>query len=106
MSEPSSPIPATDPAAECVRIWQNVLDAQMAKHKPRLYAEEDAGRAFRCAMPSLSGTESIAAYIDCVTRGMLVGAINAPVGAKLLYAAQVALSMHRKPPSKTKAEKA
>jgi hypothetical protein len=49
-----------------------------------------AAKAFRAAMPSLSGSDNIRNFIACVAHGMLLGAIEGPDGARLLYAAQVA----------------
>jgi hypothetical protein len=64
-----------------------------------LYAE----KAFRAAMPLLSGSENIRDFIACVAHDMLIGAIAGPDGARLLYAAQVAHSTIRiqPPPPKS-----
>ena len=48
--------------------------------------------AYRLAMPPLSGYQNICDFIACAGYGMLLGAIKESNGAKLLYAAQVALA--------------
>jgi hypothetical protein len=51
-----------------------------------------AHKAFRKSLPPLTGRENIQNFIACVAHGMLIGAILSPDGARLLYAAQVAMA--------------
>ncbi len=49
-------------------------------------------------MPPLSGEQNIRDFIACAAHGMLIDAIDPPVGARLLYAAQVAhRTLHKSP---------
>ncbi|MGA2887333.1 MAG: hypothetical protein ABSE51_04725 [Terracidiphilus sp.] len=94
-----------DPAiAHCYSAWQRVYKAEIAKGEHWIHASQDAGRAYRSVMPPLSGQDNIRDFVACVAHGMLIGAIEGKNGTKLLYAAQVALSMLRHRPSTPKAE--
>jgi hypothetical protein len=55
-------------------------------------AEKTAAKAYREAMPPLSGSENIRNFIACVAQGLLLKVFTAPESTQLLYAAQVANS--------------
>jgi hypothetical protein len=78
--------------ALCACAREKVYQAVLAKTKHEYYAERDAAKAYRQAMPPLSGYECICDYIACVSYGVLIGAIMERTASKLLYAAQVALA--------------
>ena len=60
-----------------------------------------AGKLAYCsAMPMLSGADNIRDFIACVSYGMSLGIIPGPEATRLLYAAQVAHTAHRKRPKK------
>jgi hypothetical protein len=59
---------------------------------PEVFAGRAADKAYREAMPPLSGHQNILDFIACTAHGMLIEAINENACAKLIYAAQVALS--------------
>ena len=68
-----------------------------------------AGQAYRNAMPFLSSPVQIDAFIACVAQGMVLNAIGPKDGAKLLYAAQVAIAsrraqQHQQPRTKSEPE--
>ena len=78
--------------ALCTEVWQEIHAATL-KHTTNLYtAKNCAGKAYRWAMPPLSGYQNICDFIACTAYGMLLGAIKSENGTKLLYAAQVALA--------------
>ena len=78
--------------ALCAEIWLKIHAATL-QHTKNLYAAERcAAKAFRLAMPPLSGYRNICDFIACAGYGMLTGSIKADIGTKLLYAAQVALA--------------
>ena len=56
----------------------------------RIRAVDAAARAYREAMPPLSGTENIRNFIACVAQGMLLDVFTGPESTRLLYAAPVA----------------
>jgi hypothetical protein len=58
-----------------------------------LQALWNATNSYCNAMPSLAGHENIRNFIACVAQGMLLGVIYYDEAPKLLYAAQVALSV-------------
>jgi hypothetical protein len=74
---------------------ETYLQAEVKKGNDEVFAAYDADKAYREAMPPLSGYENIRDFIVCTAHGMLIGAILDKQGAKLLYAAQVALCMAR-----------
>ncbi len=90
----------------CRAAWQHAFDASTAaaaKIGAVSWAEQDAAKAYRNAMPVLSGYESIRDYIACVAHGILIGAIPADRSGQLLYAAQVAISSLSHQPTPHKA---
>lgn len=93
----------------CRAAWQRTFDASTAaaaKIGAFCWAEQDAAKAYRNAMPVLSGYESIRDYIACVAHGILIGAIPADQSGQLLYAAQVAISSLSHQPKPQKASPA
>jgi hypothetical protein len=78
--------------ALCTEVWQKIHDATLKQTKSPYTAERCAGKAYRMAMPPLSGYQNICDFIACAGYGMLIGAIKEETGTKLLYAAQVALT--------------
>lgn len=100
---PDDSAPASDnPAvARCCHAYTRALKASTERGKGRYDSAENAGTAYRNAMPSLSGHQNIRDFIACTAHSMLLGAITGPDGARLLYAAQVAHTALRSPsPSK------
>jgi Na+/glutamate symporter len=85
--------------ARCLNEWERVYKAEKAKRKDDYDATEEAEKAYRDAMPPLSGYENIRDFIACVAHAMIVGAIADNQASKLLYAAQVALSAVRCQPT-------
>jgi hypothetical protein len=88
--------------ARCMNAWKRVYQAEFKKTKSKVGSAFTAGPAYRCAMPPLSGYENIRDFIACVAHAMLIGAIDVSDGAKLLYAAQVALGTIRRQPAPSK----
>jgi hypothetical protein len=92
-----APIPAEEPHADlenpgvarCMNAYICAQEAAMANGKGSVSCEFAAEKAYRKAMPRLSGEDNIRDFIACVAQGMLIGAIAGPDGARLLYAAQV-----------------
>lgn len=78
--------------ALCTEAWEKILRAT-AQTTGNLYtAERCAAKAYRLCLPPLSSSQEIRDFIACVGYGVLLGAIKAENGTKLIYAAQVALS--------------
>ncbi len=55
-------------------------------------AKLEGDKAYRLAMPPLLGSENISDFIACAAFGTLVGAITSDESARLLYAAQAAVT--------------
>lgn len=97
----SSPASANPAIARCLQVRERVYREELASGKNKTIASIDADEAYRNAMPPLSGYENIRDFIACTAHAMLINIIMGEQGAKLLYAAQVALSSVRcqpKPP--------
>jgi hypothetical protein len=86
----------------CVEAWKTALKESLANGKIEFYAGLDAAKAYRGAMPPLSGHRNICDFIACVGYALAVEIIPEDAGGKLLYSAQVALSAVR---AQGKAEK-
>ena len=98
----ASPVSAKPAIARCCDAYTRAYEAARDRGKGDVFASLDAEKAFRNAMPPLSGYENIRDFIACVAHGMLIDAIAGPDGARLLYAAQVAHSTFRGQPAPLK----
>ena len=78
--------------ARCCQAWQHAYQEYAENDESEIGARGWACKAYRNAMPVLSGEESVGDYIACVSHGLLIGAIQEHRASKLLYAVQVALS--------------
>ncbi len=78
--------------AYCCEVWESTRREALNQGKSMVLARVAAHKAFQKSLPPLAGLENIRNFIACVARGMLIGAILSPDGARLLYAAQVAKS--------------
>jgi hypothetical protein len=90
---------ANPAVTRCMNAWTRAYKEERAKHKSSFEASQSAEKAYRDAMPPLSGYENIRDFIACVANAMLIGAIMDNQGTKLLYAAQVALTTLRRQPA-------
>ena len=76
--------------ARCCEAWQRAFQDVMSKTDNERDARDWAEKAYRNAMPALSGEEGIRDFVACAAHGLLIGAIKEERATKLLYAAQVA----------------
>lgn len=74
----------------CSEIYTSTIQKHLDEGKSRAEATELGRLAYGCYMPKLSGADNIRDFIACVAHGMLIRAIPASEGSRLLYAAQVA----------------
>ncbi len=100
--EDSSSVSANSAVARCVAAWAQAGNASKAAGNGQVFIGLAAGEAYRRAMPVLSGAANIRDFIACTAHGMLIGAIEGPDGARLLYVAQVAQGAHHSQPAKQK----
>src|SRR5580698_2474180 len=102
-SAKNSPESSQNPAvSRCCKAWNRAYNASFAREKNNYSAREEAGAAYRDAMPDLCGEQNIRDFIACAAHGILIGAIEEKMSTKLLYAAQVAsgaLARAEKPPA-------
>ncbi len=96
MSELNPSATTASPAvARCTDVWNRAYRADLSIGQTKVAALQTAARAFCEAMPQLIGSDNIREFIACCAQGVLLGAIDPARSAKLLFAAQVALSSYR-----------
>jgi hypothetical protein len=98
----TDPVSSNRAVVRCCEAYAIAYRAAKKLDKSNYTTTDEARRAFRAAMPLLSGSESIRDFIACVAHGMLIEAIEGPAGARLLYAAQVAHTTLRSQPIPSK----
>jgi predicted chitinase len=96
--KPSIAVPENPAIARCRAEWKRAYQGTIANGERDYTARENAGWAYRRAMPPLTGRENISSFVACVAHGILIGAIDRRDANKLLYAAQVALATVRSQP--------
>lgn len=93
-------VPENPAVARCMKSWIRAFREARANNKSEYDSNQVAIKAYRDAMPSPCGYESVRDFIACVARAMLLGIIDGDDSTKLLYAAQVALgAVRRQPPA-------
>ncbi|UWZ83184.1 hypothetical protein [Occallatibacter riparius] len=81
----------------CNAAYEDTLAAEKARGLESWKARDKAKEAFMRALPNLTADTSIRAYIACIARAMSLEIVTKPEGAKLLYAAQIAMNALPKP---------
>jgi hypothetical protein len=91
--------PENPAVARCMKAWIRAFKDARTQNKSEYESNKAAVKAYRDAMPSPCGYESVRDFIACVARAMLIGIIDGEDSTRLLYAAQVALgAVRRQPP--------
>ena len=86
--------------------WKRAYKIAEKAGRSDVYNSRESGISYRHALPPLTGEDNIRDFIACVAQGMLIGAIDGPDGARLLYAAQVAFTtLNKKGLQRKSAEK-
>jgi hypothetical protein len=98
----SAPAPDPDSVSaraaikRCMAAWKrafnNHMEASAGERFAKVYAAHEGDRAYRNAMPVLSGHRNIRDFIACAAHGILIDAIPEKARGSLLYAAQVAFA--------------
>jgi len=89
-AEPTLPQFAQDALITCRLAYQQTMKIALEKGHPTYSAEKFANQAFLEQVPPPVDTDSITAFIACVSFAMLTEILYPVQGSKLLYAAQVA----------------
>ena len=96
MPELNQPASTPNPAVvRCTEAWTQTYQSEFSRTRSEALAQHAARRAFSSAMPPLIGRDNVRDFIACCAQGVLLGALDPQKSAKLLYAAQVALSSIR-----------
>ena len=101
-NDTSAPVPENPAVVRCMSAWERVYREESENGQERFHACQKADKAYRNAMPPLAGYENICDFIACTAYAMLKCIILGEQSAKLLYAAQVALSAVRCQPAPRK----
>jgi hypothetical protein len=84
---------AEEAIARAREAYRKAYDEARAGGKVPIWAERDGEGAYRTSMPKLDSIEEIRAFIACVADGMTLNVFRGAESGKMLYAAQVALSL-------------
>ena len=100
---PPAPLDTTSAnIRRCMQMMERAADIAQAEG----YDAEDRRRfaqvAYKLAMPPLSDAKSIKAHIACIANGIALQMIDGREAGQMLYAAQVALSLHNAEERKAK----
>jgi hypothetical protein len=97
-SEPVSPVLAA--VNRCMAAYKMAYRAAGTMGADRDDRHNAGCDAYRLALPLTQTEIDVQAFINCVTYGIAIGAIDGPEPSQLLYAAQVALSAIKRKPGK------
>jgi hypothetical protein len=101
--EEFSPSPQRNPAVlRCCEARDRSLQDSQDRNLDKYETSKRAEKAYRNALPDLSGYENIRDFIARVSHGMITEDIHAITGPQYLYGAQVAISALRLEPKNPK----
>jgi hypothetical protein len=92
---------ATKPSAidaamsHCKAEWLRAHELAQKKGLPAVKAQRMAAVAYKIAMPRMNSLTNIKAAVACVAQGIQLEVFDGRDGSQMLYAAQVAISIHR-----------
>lgn len=89
---PTSNIPAV---RLCCEAYLAMHQACIAAGDGNVFSGLDAEKAYRAAMPPLSGHQNISGFIACTAHGVSIGAINSAQAKQYFAAAKAALATLR-----------
>ena len=94
-ADPSGAAAANPAVNRCCEAWLRVYKEERQRGRTKVASSYMAADAYRNAMPALSEQRNISDFVACTAYGILIGAIEKQQSGRLLYAAQVALSIAR-----------
>ena len=86
----------------CKTAWTRAHELAKSKGLQATKAQRMASVAYKIAMPKMNSIPGIKAAIACIAQGIQLEVFDGKDGSQLLYAAQVALSVHRETKGKRK----
>ena len=84
----------------CKAAWDRAFAVGLEKGLTRAEALRMAQVAYKLAMPRMDSRAAIKAHIAAVAQGIALEVFNGRDGSQLLYAAQVAMTLHQTKGSK------
>lgn len=86
----------------CRKAYEIRYARSITKRENSVVAEHEARKAYREALPELTGTkESIMEYVGCVALGIQLKVWSGHEASQLLYASQIAMTVQAKTGGKT-----
>lgn len=79
----------------CKDEWTRAFKLAQQKGLPAVKALRMAAVAYKIAMPRMNSLVNIKAAVACVAQGIQLEVFDGRDGSQMLYAAQVAISIHR-----------
>ena len=98
VSNASNPALSNPAVARCSEAWARAIRSLKDSDAWHMDIPKIAGAAYCSAMPPITDRKSISDYVACVAHGLSIGAIDAKLAGKHLYAAQVASGVVRNQP--------
>lgn len=83
--------------ARCAHAYNETYQTAIEEDHSEGWARAAANKAYRQAMPPLTGRENIRDFIACVAHALLLDALQGNDATRLLYAAQIAHSTSELP---------
>ncbi len=80
----------------CRDAWEESYKLAQEKGLPAAKALRHAQVAYKLALPKMDSLQAIRAAIACIAQGIALEVFDGRDGSQLLYAAQVAISLHQK----------
>jgi hypothetical protein len=87
---------ASKAVSQCVAAWDEAHSHAKDKGQTTAAALRAATVAYKLAMPKLDNLPAIRAAIACIAHGISLEVFTGRDASQLLYAAQVALSIHQR----------
>jgi hypothetical protein len=79
----------------CKAEWSRAFELAQKKGLSATRAQRMAAVAYKIAMPRMNSLTNIKAAVACVAQGIQLEVFDGRDGSQMLYAAQVAISIHR-----------
>lgn len=87
---------ATRAVACCLKAYQEAYSAKAAKGKVAFDCHQAGREAFLQCLPGTDTINGVNAFVTCVVQAIKMEIIYEPKARELLYAAQVAMSVHNR----------
>lgn len=101
LTQPIHPLPTRDrtsraarAAAQCESAWSNAYDEALKNDLSKREALRMAAVAYKLQIPKMDTLASTKCAFACIAQGIALEVFEGAEGSQLLYAAQVASTLH------------